>query len=99
MENYTIEMSDTLTKDKIDALLETVVTESKTLLLHNDEHNSFEWVIECLIDICGHSSQQAEQCAMITHFKGKCSVKEGSHDILKPLKDGLNDRGLSVTIE
>jgi len=92
-------MSDTITKDKIDELLESVVTESKTLVLHNDEHNSFEWVIESLIDVCCHTSQQAEQCAMITHFKGKCSVKEGAHEILKPLKDGLTDRGLSVTIE
>lgn len=92
-------MADTITKDKVDELLESIIVENSTLILHNDEHNTFEWVIQCLIEICGHQTHQAEQCAMLTHFKGKCGVKEGSEDKLKPLKDGLNDRGLSATIE
>lgn len=69
------------------------------LILHNDDHNSFEFVIECLIDICKHQPEQAEQCAFITHFKGKCDIKQGSFESLKPTKDELITRGLNVTID
>lgn len=75
-------------------------SESKyALVLHNDDHNSFDFVIECLIDVCGHELTQAEQCALITHFKGKCDVKSGTFNSLKPLKDDLINKGLGVTIE
>lgn len=69
------------------------------LILHNDDHNSFDYVIECLIKVCNHKLEQAEQCAFITHFKGKCDVKKGSFDTLKPAKDELVNRGLSATID
>jgi len=72
---------------------------SSKLIVHNDEVNTFEWVIECLVDICSHSPQQAEQCAMIIHNKGKSIVKSGDFDDLRVMKHGLTDRGLSVTIE
>ncbi len=94
-------MADTIIKekDKIDELLDTIAVEASQLVLHNDEKNTFEWVIQCLIEICGHQTQQAEQCAMITHFKGKCSVKQGEEEEMRILKDGLNDRGLNATVE
>lgn len=94
-------MADTIIKekDKIDELLDTIAVEASQLVLHNDEQNTFEWVIQCLIEICGHQTQQAEQCAMITHFKGKCSVKQGEEEEMRILKDGLNDRGLNATVE
>lgn len=71
----------------------------KKLIVYNDDHNSFEWVIITLREICGHSTVQAEQCAYLIHNKGKTSVKSGTLDELKPFKDGLTDRGLSAVIE
>ncbi len=70
----------------------------KVLLLYNDEVNSFDYVIECLVEICEHSYLQAEQAAWIAHLKGKCGVKEGSYEYLKPLKDALIAAGLSAVI-
>ncbi|MFH2141982.1 MAG: ATP-dependent Clp protease adaptor ClpS [Bacteroidota bacterium] len=69
------------------------------LILHNDEVNTFEHVIECLTDICKHDKIQAEQCAYITHYKGKCDVKKGTMEILKPIREKLIKRGLNVTID
>lgn len=69
------------------------------LILHNDEVNSFEHVIECLIEICKHDVNQAEQCAYITHYKGKCDIKKGTMDILKPIREKLIKKGLNVTID
>lgn len=69
------------------------------LIVWNDEVNTFEWVIETLIDICGHSTEQAEQCAMIIHTKGKYAVKNGSYDELKPQCDAITDRQIGATIE
>ena len=71
----------------------------KGLTLYNDEQNTFEHVIETLIDVCDHTAEQAEQCAMITHYKGKCIVKEGDYFLLKPLKEEINTRGLNSVIE
>jgi ATP-dependent Clp protease adaptor protein ClpS len=67
--------------------------------VHNDEVNTFDWVIKALIEICEHSPEQAEQCTLLVHFKGKCSVKSGSMDVLKPMREGLTDRGIGATIE
>lgn len=70
-----------------------------SLVVWNDEVNSFDWVIQTLIEICHHSTEQAEQCAMIIHTQGKYSVKQGSYDELKPLCDAITDRGIGATIE
>ena len=77
----------------------TTVEEYCTLIVWNDEVNTFEWVIETLIKICGHSQEQAEQCAIIIDSKGKYAVKEGSYDILKPQCDAITERGINATIE
>lgn len=69
------------------------------LIVYNDDFNTFDWVIRCLMEILDHSSQQAEQLSLIIHFKGKATVKSGSKSELKPLKDALVDRGLSAVIE
>lgn len=69
------------------------------LVVWNDEVNTFEWVIDTLIEICGHSKEQAEQCAMIIHTKGKYAVKEGSYETLKPMCDSITDRGIGATVE
>ena len=69
------------------------------LIVHNDEVNTFDWVISSLIEICGHNSIQAEQCAMLIHFTGKYAVKTGSEEKLKPQRDALTERGIQATIE
>lgn len=73
--------------------------ETKNLIIHNDEVNTFDWVIESLIAICNHSLEQAEQCAILIHTKGKYAVKEGSFQVLKPMKEAIAERGIGVTIE
>ena len=77
----------------------TASDESSSLIVWNDEVNTFEWVIETLIEVCGHTQQQAEQCSMIIHSKGKYAVKEGSYEILKPQCDAITERGINATIE
>lgn len=69
------------------------------LILYNDDVNTFDWVIDCLVEICQHSAEQAEQCALIVHYKGKCQVKSGTWDVLEPRCSTLLDRGLSAKIE
>ncbi len=77
----------------------TVSDEPCTLIVWNDDVNSFDWVIETLIDVCGHSVEQAEQCAFIIHHKGKYAVKQDDYDTLKPMCDAITDRGIGATIE
>lgn len=68
------------------------------LVLWNDEVNTFDFVIDCLIEICEHTLEQAEQCTMLVHYKGKCTVKTGDLDLLKPMNKLLSDRGLTCEI-
>jgi ATP-dependent Clp protease adaptor protein ClpS len=75
------------------------VKDEYKLVVHNDDHNTFDWVIECFVQILKHNTVQAEQLSYIVHFKGKATVKSGSKKELKPLKDALVDRGLSAVIE
>jgi len=74
-------------------------SEARFLILHNDDVNTFEYVIDSLILICDHDSNQAEQCAYITHHKGKCDVKKGTYMVLDIMRQALLDRGLQVTID
>lgn len=69
------------------------------LIVWNDEVNTFEWVIETLIEVCHHSEEQAEQCALLIHTKGKYAVKQGDYDTLKPMCDAITNRGIGATIE
>ena len=69
------------------------------LIVYNDDHNTFDWVIQCFTEILNHSSEQAEQLALIVHFKGKATVKTAPMSELRPKKDALVDRGLSAVIE
>ena len=69
------------------------------LIVWNDEVNTFEWVIETLMEICKHNYEQAEQCAYIIQYKGKYSVKEGSYEELKPMCDAITERGIGATVE
>lgn len=68
------------------------------LILHNDDVHTFDYVIDCLIEICKHTPEQAEQCTMLIHYKGKCTVKTGSIDLLKPMHERLLSRELTSEI-
>lgn len=80
---------------------ETLVSDGNTcrLIVWNDEVNTFQWVIETLIEVCNHTAEQAEQSAMIIHTKGKYAVKEGSYISLKPMCDAITERGIGATVE
>ncbi|MCZ6693606.1 MAG: ATP-dependent Clp protease adaptor ClpS [Bacteroidetes bacterium] len=73
-------------------------TKKKDLVVFNDDFNTFDHVINTLIKICDHSPEQAEQCTFIIHYKGKCSVKKGSYQVLKPMKEGITDAGIGASI-
>lgn len=75
------------------------VSNDNLLILHNDDVHSFDYVIHALIEICKHDFEQATQCTLITHYKGKCEIKKGEFQILKPLKDALIEKELNVTID
>ena len=89
--------TDTMVEMDVDKL--TSFAKSYQIIVWNDEVNTFEWVIETLIDVCKHSIEQAEQCAMIIHTKGKYAVQQGSYDTLKPNVDAITERGISATLE
>lgn len=90
-----------MTKEKFSPLFDTeeLSDEIKSLILFNDDVNTFDFVTETLIDVCEHDPLQAEQCTLLVHFKGKCGVKSGSHEILKPIYTEMLNRKLSVSIK
>ncbi|MCY1233490.1 ATP-dependent Clp protease adaptor protein ClpS [compost metagenome] len=88
------------TKEKIqkEVLVEELTSLNNEIILYNDDVNTFDHVIETLIRVCNHTSEQAEQCSIIVHYKGKCTVKTGSLDELKPQCTQLLEAGLSAEI-
>ncbi len=74
-------------------------SETGTLILYNDDINTFEHVIKSLVEICGHDAVQAEQCAMIVHFKGSCEVRIGVVEVLNAMSRSLNATGLTSKVE
>jgi ATP-dependent Clp protease adaptor protein ClpS len=82
----------------VEVLEKTVETEVRTLVVFNDDVNTFDWVINTLMEVCNHTPEQAEQCTIIIHFKGKCSVKEGEWDALVPMRNEICRRGISAEI-
>lgn len=85
-------------EDVATALLDTLTT-SYNLIVWNDDVNSFDWVIETLVEVCRHTHEQAEQCAFIIHFQGKYAVKKGNYETLNPMREAIIDRGINATIE
>lgn len=100
VETETLEKIPGITRE-IDAHMEEEIDGlfSSSLYLHNDDFNTFNHVIECLIAYCDHQQLQAEQCALIVHNNGKCEVKRGSRKKLKPILESLLENGLTATIE
>jgi len=86
----------TQTKEQVDVLVKE--TDQKEIVLFNDDVNTFDWVIDSLIKVCEHDALQAEQCAFLVHYKGKCGVKKGSYEELVPRCTSLLERGLSAEI-
>jgi ATP-dependent Clp protease adaptor protein ClpS len=70
----------------------------KDLVVFNDDVNTFEHVINTLIRVCKHSPEQAEQCTLLIHYKGKCAVKTGLFEELKPMRDGICEVGIDARI-
>jgi len=88
------------TKERVseEVLLSEETVKQKEIILFNDDVNTFEHVIETLIMACDHTPEQAEQCSLIVHYKGKCTVKTGEYEDLKPRCSKLLQAGLSAEI-
>lgn len=87
------------TKEQTESKVEEILSKPYRLDLHNDDHNTFDWVIQCLMKVCKHEYEQANQCAHIVHFRGKCDVKYGDYETISTMKEKLQSAGLSVTME
>ncbi len=90
------ELEEVLVEEEIE---DTTTGNVSQLVVYNDEVNTFDWVIKCFVDVLQHSSQQAEQLAMLIHFKGRATVKTAPKKELRPKKEALTDKGLSAVIE
>ena len=75
------------------------VTSGYAIVVYNDDVNTFDWVIQSLMEVCGHTAEQAEQCAIFIHFKGRYAVKHGTETELIPLKDALLERYITAKVE
>jgi ATP-dependent Clp protease adaptor protein ClpS len=90
--------------EDIDIEEEVVVKEDVTiedvrdLMVFNDDFNTFDHVIQTLIKVCKHDQLQAEQCTYMIHYKGKCSVKKGVYEELKPMREGISSAGIKASI-
>lgn len=85
-------------KEEFELLLDEQLVEQYDLVVFNDDVNTFEHVIETLIKICGHTSEQAEQCTLLIHYKGKCTVKHGSFDELASMRNAICQKGISAEV-
>lgn len=88
----------TIEKIQEDVLIDEQTEINNEIVLFNDDVNTFEHVIETLVRVCQHAAEQAEQCAILVHYKGKCTVKTGSFDELRPQCTQLLEAGLSAEI-
>jgi len=84
-------------EEEVDILEEIEI--NKSIVIRNDEVNSFQHVVDCLVKYCEQTYEQAEQCAMIIHTKGKYAVKSGVYDDLKPIRDALTENGIDAVIQ
>lgn len=88
----------TIEKTQVETSVLEAVGINNEIVLYNDDVNTFDHVIDTLIRVCNHDEIQAEQCALLVHYKGKCTVKTGSFDELKPQCSALLEAGLSAEI-
>jgi len=83
----------------VEVIEKTISEDLKDLVVYNDDFNTFDHVINTLIKVCKHSTEQAEQCTWIIHYKGKCSVKKGAFEELKPMKEAICEAGIDAKIQ
>ena len=83
---------------QVDVLEAIETTEVMDLIVFNDDVNTFEHVIDTLIRVCKHSKEQAEQCTMLIHYKGKCTVKTGDFEFLRPMRESICEAGIDAKI-
>lgn len=103
LKKISIFVSKPLTMSTKERLQESLLVDQKEkdineIVLFNDEVNTFDHVIQTLIDVCEHTPEQAEQCSLIVHYNGKCTVKTGEYSDLKPRCTRLLQAGLSAEI-
>jgi ATP-dependent Clp protease adaptor protein ClpS len=92
-------MNPSVQEQELTDLLESIsITETKDLIVFNDDFNTFEHVIETLIRVCKHTAEQAEQCTWLIHHKGKCAVKAGSFEELDPMREAICNEGIDAKI-
>jgi len=89
----------TITKEQVFTSLQDILSSPYILWLHNDNYNTFDHVITCMMKICGHDQQASEQIAHLVHFTGKCDVKRGDREVITEMYNKLKGAGLSVTME
>lgn len=86
-------------QEELTDVLEAVeTTDLMDLVVFNDDVNTFDHVINTLIRVCKHTQEQAEQCTLLIHYKGKCAVKNGSFDFLKPMREAICEAGIDARI-
>ncbi|MEI6523766.1 MAG: ATP-dependent Clp protease adaptor ClpS [Bacteroidota bacterium] len=86
--------------ETLKAVEEKVISKKQnSIIIYNDDVNTFDFVINSLIEVCEHNLIQAEQCTFIIHYKGKCEVKKGDFTELRPIRNELTKRGLTAVIE
>ena len=83
---------------EVEVLDDVVETEVYNLVVFNDEVNTFEYVIDTLMEVCEHTPEQAEQCTILIHYKGKCTVKNGGFEELVPLRNEICRRGIAAEV-
>jgi ATP-dependent Clp protease adaptor protein ClpS len=90
--------TDWLTEQETEVLEITEQTDLMDLVVFNDDYNTFDHVIATLVKVCKHSPEQAEQCTLLIHYKGKCAVKSGTFEFLKPMRDAICEAGIDAKI-
>jgi ATP-dependent Clp protease adaptor protein ClpS len=85
-------------EELVDVLEAVETTDLMDLVVFNDDFNTFEHVINTLIKVCKHTPEQAEQCTLIIHHKGRCTVKTGSFDFLRPMREAICEVGIDARI-
>ena len=85
-------------EEDVEVLEEIIDVDQNDLMVFNDEINTFDFVIDTLMEVCGHTPEQAEQCTLLIHYKGKCSVKKGTFEELAPMRNDICRRGIDARV-
>lgn len=85
--------------EDITVATEEIIVEEKQIVVYNDDFNTFDHVISTLMRVCRHTPEQAEQCTWLIHYKGKCGVKSGAYEELKPMKNAICEAGIDARIQ